>query len=201
MGVGAPVFLIIFFSAMIFWGRGLRGQIITGIIPTPIYRLQNLARAVAANEADGKEVTRQEKYVPAELQELAENILQMAKNLTREKLFLEEKVNERTNQLAATINELESSNKYKSQFLANISHELRTPLNFIISFAALLRGKLSGDLNAKQEEYVDILIASRGPLPPVTNKDSRGADDDYKDSRFGRRSSRLKVDAGHFGDG
>ena len=180
MGVGAPVFvipelsstnltLIALFSLMILLVAMVVVSFMTKVITTPIYRLQNLARAVATNEVNVKEITWQERYVPLELQELAESILQMAKNLTQEKLLLEEKVNERTKQLAATINELESSNQYKSQFLGNISHELRTPLNSIISFAVLLQDKIFGELNSRQEEYVGIIINSGNHLLEMIN--------------------------------
>jgi signal transduction histidine kinase len=36
-----------------------------------------------------------------------------------------------------------------------MSHELRTPLNSIIGFSELLKQKIFGDLNEKQEHYVD----------------------------------------------
>jgi len=181
MGVGAPVFvipelsstnlmLIALFSILILLVAMIVVSYMTKVLTTPIYRLQNLAKAVATNEVNVKEVTWQEKYVPLELQELAENILQMAKNLTQEKLLLEEKVNERTKQLAETINELETSNQYKSQFLGNISHELRTPLNSIISFAVLLKDKIFGELNPRQEEYVSIIINSGNHLLEMINE-------------------------------
>ncbi len=52
------------------------------------------------------------------------------------------------------------SDKIKSDFLANITHELRTPLNSIIGFSDLLTAKCIGDLNDKQEEYLnDIKIS------------------------------------------
>ena len=51
-------------------------------------------------------------------------------------------------------NQLEIANKHKSEFLANMSHELRTPLNAIIGFSEVLNDQLFGEMNEKQNEYV-----------------------------------------------
>ncbi len=48
----------------------------------------------------------------------------------------------------------------KSTFLANVSHELRTPLNAIIGFAEVLQEKMFGELNEKQEEYLNDIATS-----------------------------------------
>ncbi len=47
------------------------------------------------------------------------------------------------------------ASKAKNDFLSNMSHELRTPLNSVIGFSELLKMKTIGDLNEKQEGYVD----------------------------------------------
>ena len=52
------------------------------------------------------------------------------------------------------------ANKAKSEFLANMSHELRTPLNSIIGFTELLRQKIAGDINVKQERYLENVLNS-----------------------------------------
>ncbi len=58
--------------------------------------------------------------------------------------------------------ELASASEQKTRFLSNMSHELRTPLNAINGFSQVLLERMSGELNAKQEEYLrDILDAGR----------------------------------------
>ena len=67
---------------------------------------------------------------------------------------LEAKVVERTAELIETQKQLETANRHKSDFLAHMSHELRTPLNSIIGFSEVLREKMFGPLNEKQEDYL-----------------------------------------------
>ena len=52
------------------------------------------------------------------------------------------------------------ANKAKSDFLAHMSHELRTPLNSIIGFSEILMQKMSGELNEKQEQYINNVLKS-----------------------------------------
>ncbi|MBK1694775.1 hybrid sensor histidine kinase/response regulator [Chromatium weissei] len=52
--------------------------------------------------------------------------------------------------------ELETSNRYKSQFLANVSHELRTPLNSILLLSKMLGAENSG-LSASQRRQAQVI--------------------------------------------
>ncbi|MEE9401972.1 MAG: histidine kinase dimerization/phospho-acceptor domain-containing protein [Desulfobacteria bacterium] len=70
---------------------------------------------------------------------------------------LEDRVRERTAELAIAKERAEEMSRYKSQFLANMSHELRTPLNAILGFSEVLQDKMFGDLNEKQEQYVNYI--------------------------------------------
>ena len=62
------------------------------------------------------------------------------------------------------------ADRVKNEFLANISHELRTPLNSILGFADILSTKLYGDLNSKQEEYVNDIKVSGTHLLGMINE-------------------------------
>jgi signal transduction histidine kinase len=50
-----------------------------------------------------------------------------------------------------------------------MSHELRTPLNAIIGFSQVLRQRLFGEVNAKQEEYLDDILSSGNHLLSLIN--------------------------------
>jgi signal transduction histidine kinase len=64
---------------------------------------------------------------------------------------------------------LEEANRHKSEFLANMSHELRTPLNAIIGFSEVLLQRMFGDLNPKQDEYLQDVLSSGRHLLSLIN--------------------------------
>jgi signal transduction histidine kinase len=78
-------------------------------------------------------------------------------------------VNRMNDELRRLYKELEETSRHKSEFLANMSHELRTPLNAIIGFSQVLRERMFGDINAKQEEYLDDILASANHLLSLIN--------------------------------
>src|SRR5205823_5618261 len=65
--------------------------------------------------------------------------------------------------------QLEVASRHKSEFLANMSHELRTPLNAIIGFSEVLIEKMFGEVNEKQEEYLEDILSSGRHLLSLIN--------------------------------
>jgi two-component system, NtrC family, sensor kinase len=64
---------------------------------------------------------------------------------------------------------LEEANQHKSEFLASVSHELRTPLNAIIGFSEVMLERLFGEVNEKQEEYLNDILSSGRHLLSLIN--------------------------------
>jgi len=107
---------------------------------------------------------------------LADDLNRMAASLQVSHSQLEQKVEERTRELQSALEELarksrelEIASQHKSDFLANMSHELRTPLNAIAGFSQVLREKLFGEINEKQEEYLDDILSSANHLLSLIN--------------------------------
>jgi signal transduction histidine kinase len=64
--------------------------------------------------------------------------------LIRMRDSLEQRVQERTRELAEALKAANAASDAKSEILATMSHELRTPLNAIIGFSDILLGKMFG---------------------------------------------------------
>ncbi len=64
---------------------------------------------------------------------------------------------------------LETADRLKSEFIANISYELRTPLNAIIGFAEVLENQFFGKLNERQLEYSHAIVQSSQQLIALIN--------------------------------
>ena len=151
--------------------------IVTGVLLArrlvrPIESIQVAAARIGSGALD------QRIEIPSrdELGALADEFNRMAERLRASYAELEQKVDERTRELATALEELdeksrelEAASLHKSAFLANMSHELRTPLNAILGFSQVLEEGLFGELNAKQREYVDDILSSGRHLLSLIN--------------------------------
>jgi signal transduction histidine kinase len=138
----------------------------------PVKQMRTAAARIGAGAYDERiELRRRD-----ELGGLADELNRMAASLQASVRGLEEKVEERTQELQQALAELSQkghqlqiASKHKSEFLANMSHELRTPLNAIIGFSQVLRQRLFGEINEKQEEYLDDILSSGNHLLSLIN--------------------------------
>ena len=79
---------------------------------------------------------------------------------------LEQRVRERTEELARAQHAAEASTRAKSEFLANMSHEIRTPMNAILGMSYLA---LQTGLDERQRNYVDKVHRAAESLLGIIN--------------------------------
>lgn len=155
-----------FAAVLLLGGLGIAGFVNRRTIVAPI---RNLAAAVN-NPRRGHERVRVDWQAKDEIGALIEafNRMQEIEQLGEAKLTeardrLEERVRERTAELAKAVEDAEQANRTKSDFLASMSHELRTPLNAISGISEMLMvvDSLRTD-QAKLIEYLgDIRFSSQ----------------------------------------
>ncbi|MEM9484464.1 MAG: ATP-binding protein [Cyanobacteria bacterium P01_F01_bin.116] len=90
-----------------------------------------------------------------EVGQLAMSFKDMAAQLQNSFGLLEQRVQERTQELAVAKEAADQASQAKSEFLANMSHELRTPLNGILGYAQILLR--SNTLVLKDQKSIGII--------------------------------------------
>ena len=85
---------------------------------------------------------------------LSENFNLMAGNLSDSYASLEEKVDQRTHELAEARDEAVAANQSKSEFVSVVSHELKLPMTSIKGYSDLMLSGATGQLNENQTSFL-----------------------------------------------
>ena len=91
------------------------------------------------------------------------------RELRKINLEMEQRITERTKELAEAVEQARTADRLKSAFLATMSHELRTPLNSIIGFTGILIQGLSGPVNTEQAKQLAMVKNSSQHLLSLIN--------------------------------
>ncbi|PKN53169.1 MAG: sensor histidine kinase [Deltaproteobacteria bacterium HGW-Deltaproteobacteria-13] len=82
---------------------------------------------------------------------------------------MEQRIIQRTTELAAAMDKAQAADRLKSAFLAAMSHELRTPLNSIIGFTGMILQGIAGPLNEEQKKQLGMVRGSAHHLLDLIN--------------------------------
>ncbi|HUJ21833.1 MAG TPA: ATP-binding protein [Bryobacteraceae bacterium] len=98
------------------------------------------------------------------LNQTFEALEEAEESLRKSNAELEDRVRQRTAELAASKEAAEAASRAKSEFMANISHELRTPMNGILGMIDLA---LDTETGAEHRDYLETARSSASALMTI----------------------------------
>lgn len=133
---------------------------------------KGLASSLAAQAAVAIQNARLHEALRQHADELEERVAERTTELARrvaEVEALNRSAQQLNEDLKEAVKKAESADRLKSAFLATMSHELRTPLNSIIGFTGILLQKLVGPLSEEQEKQLKMVQGSARHLLELIN--------------------------------
>lgn len=115
--------------------------------------LAPLHNVVASESLDIEDLNKLQPLSTDELGILAIKYHLLLQELHNEQIFLEEKVDERTADLAEALKDLKS-------FSYSVSHDLRAPIRHILSFSELMQDECDDQLNSEAKRYLEKICHS-----------------------------------------
>ncbi len=141
-----------------------------------VKQLENSYQSLETIIKDKSRIAQEKSKLAEDLKELNRQKENVIKERTREvveknlRLYeTSEELQFQKESLIGMNEQLEKTSRMKSEFLASMSHELRTPMNSILGFAEVLKDKMFGDLNERQEKYISNILASGRHLLQLIN--------------------------------
>jgi signal transduction histidine kinase len=131
----------------------------------PLETLRNGVERIGAGDMNA----RLELKTGDEIEVLAEEFNRMTENLREAYSGLEQKVENRTHELALANERLKELDRMKSDFVAHVSHELRTPLTAIKGAVDLILREVAGPLTEKQIHYLSRVRSNTQHLGGLIN--------------------------------
>lgn len=126
------------------------------------YTAEHMARLVERTRSGIRLVRRDDKVLDCTFVPLPDGATLITYLDVTDSFQVEQALRERTEAL-------ETADRLKTEFIANVSYELRTPLNTVVGFTEILANQYFGTLNERQQEYIKGILDSSQQLLSLIN--------------------------------
>lgn len=143
-----------------------------GSLTDPLHPLQGEAMVSQSDQGSARPLfsqgIREIDSLAASFSQMASQLQDSLVELEHNNEVLEDRIQQRTRDLAQAKEQADASNRAKSVFLASMSHELRTPLNAILGFSQVLLKQ--DNLTPEQQNNLAIIHRSGHQLLSIINE-------------------------------